>query len=327
MSFGRNALFGFNYFNTNNNLNSERFNPQNFKNNNSLPSSIEIASRKIKIYAVANEHIITLNHRKSATRIISINADNKEFKVTHVNIPVREFNNELTFVKSNSFIFKDKIYQLICSKHRLHISAHKMADGELIKEYKFLKDDDLTILNSPIIQKGGTYMFGGERTLEKTSQLLRKLSNAQNTGLFVYEQNGNLNLTIGGYTEARSTGVGVGVGFGAMSMGMAGFGATTLPNGFTIRNYSNPTFGAYNSYSYSKSVRAKCLFDPETFEHIEGKVEKNIFDKASSHAKRIKKLNVSKTLALETIFKYKDFFIQGYYNRKDKEYILYKFNN
>ena len=165
-------------------------------------------------------------------------------------------------------------------------------------------------------------MFGGERTLEKTSQLLRKLSNAQSTGLFVYEQNGNLNLTIGGYTEIRSTGG----NFGAMNMGMGGFGSTTLPNGITIRNYSNPTFGAYNSYSYSKSVRAKCLFNPETFEHIEGKVEKNIFDRASSNAEKIRKQNISKILALETIFKYKGFFIQGYYNRKNKEYILYKFN-
>ena len=326
MSFGQNFMSNsiLNY-SFNSHFGSEMYQQKDINYNNSLPSSIEIASEKVKFYAVGNHHIITLNHRPSATRIISINANNQDTEVSHINISMREFSNENSQnnkVVSNSFIYKDKIYQFTSSSQRLHLSAYDLGNKKLIKEYKFTKDEDLTILNAPIRQKGGTYAFGTERTLKKTSQLLRKLTRAKHSGLFVYEDDGKLNLVLGGYTEKRTASIGFGpvATTNNISLPNASGGFTT----HTITSFSQPIFNTYSSYSACKSVKANCLFDIQTFEHIEGNTKDNIFDKASENAERIKNNSFFRNILIETIFKYKNFFIQGHYDKKNKQYIYYK---
>lgn len=269
-----------------------------------VPNSIDIASEKIKLYIKGNEHIFTMNHRKIATRTIRLNKHSNEVSIGYYNMPARLFSlNE--GLRSNSFIFKDCVYQFICSKQRLNLSAYDLETKELIKEYNFDKNDDLTIKNEALKQEGGTYAFGGKRNLEKTSQFLRKISKSQDVGIYIFQKDNRLNLSMGGKI-AINHGSPISGGFGNPATG-----------GISV--------GAYASYSTTRSVFINCLFDPKTFEHLEGQLDKNIFDRISEHADFLKESNQVKKLKLESVFKYKDTFMQGYYDKKKEIYYLKKY--
>lgn len=210
-----------------------------------IPSSIEIVSEKIKLFIEEKKHVITLNHTKNATRIIYFDKKSKNVETSYYPMPLRAFSTTSSNgdLRSNSFIFKNYLYQFICSKRRIVLSAIDLKTKTLIKEYNLDKDDDLSIANEPIKQVGGTYAFGAKRDLEKTSQFLRKTAKSQDVGINVFQKNEKLNLSIGGKSE---------INLGNYNFN--GFGSAASL-GFSSLS------GVYASYSATRSVYINCLLN------------------------------------------------------------------
>lgn len=270
------------------------------------PNSIESVSSLIKMYLKNNEIIVSFDENLKGTQVITINIDKKT-------ITKKTFMNPLSKIKSfrkksNSFIYDDIITLISGDANIFKMHILKYSSGELIQEYAISKDEEISFKNTPIIQTGGEY--AKFREFEKTSKFLRKIS-AGNMGVSIIKNNDDYQFTIGGYVTRNSPG-------GAIPMmGMGAFGGIPLGSVSNVTFYFNPTMFAYNSFNTTKSTKIECLFNKH-LEHIEKEERlETIFDKIKKH----KVSNISH----ETLFKYKNFFIQGYYSKLNKSYYLIKF--
>jgi len=286
-----------------------------------IPTSIEIASKKIKFYPSKEDVLITLNHTYNETKTIRLKIDSDEFEVGHFDISDSGFEKSY-YISSNSYVYENYLLQLIASKTFCRLTVHDMLSKNKIREYTFSKDQEIPFKNSPIYQEG-TYFspWNNKRTLEHTRQFLRKIATAD-VGVVAFSDTDKFQLSIGGVKEMATMG-------GGAPIIMSG-GTTTIPGApgygpITIRTAS-PTYYNFSSYANTKSVYIKGLFENKTFKHIEGNAEPNIFDKISTKSKYLKNTSLKKKLKLETVFKKGDSFVYGYYNKKEKNYTLIQFD-
>ena len=84
----------------------------------------------------------------------------------------------------------------------------------------------------------------------------------------------------------------------------------------------NPTMGAYQSNTTSRATYFTGVFDKTTFEHLPGEVKSFAFDNIKDFVEE-DYLNIS-TL---TLFPYENYFVFGYYHKKDKKYYFRKFED
>lgn len=271
------------------------------KIDNSLPNSIEVVSSKKKMYIRGSDIFFTFDNNKVYTQLLTLNIKNLEVEGLIYKKPLEE--TQSTIKKTNSFINGDNIFLLASTNQKLKLRIADFKKGEIKKELEINKKEPIAFKNSPIIQKGGAYKQ--YRELEKTSKFLRKIT-TENIGVSIRNVNNKNQITIGGYVNQRRNNGNFFTPFGGTSI--ASFGNVSV--------FFNPTMYAYNSMANTKSVVIECLFDNE-FNHIkEEKAKKNIFDKMQEH--KDSKIGVS-------VFKYKDYFIKGYYRPSRKMYYLKKF--
>lgn len=285
------------------------------KIDDATPNSIESTSAKTKMYVKEGRVIFTFDVNKDYTQILTISLDDftattKVFNKTNSDSDKRT---DPDIQKSNTFIADDKLYMIGGSPKKMIFTINDYETGNLLKKYEVLKEGAITFKNTPIIQEGGVY--DKYRELERTAQFLRKITTAD-IGVAVYKKNDGYTITLGGKSEIKNGGgMMMPMGFGAVpGIPIATVGSATI--------FFNPTYFAYNGYTNTKSTYVNCLFD-SNFEHIEGEVEKNAFDKV----KEFSELPENKNIKAETLFKYKDYFIFGYYIHKTKKYSLVKFQD
>ncbi len=269
------------------------------------PNSIETASKNNKLYVDNNIMRLVVDRDKERTQVIEISLTNKSLDLKTFEQPM-DLMDTSSRIDSNSYLYDDKLFQVLVSKQQLALTVRDYNTGELLKTIELFKDQDITIANSPIIQEGGD--FESYRELEKTSQLLRKMT-AATPGVPVYEKNGIYEITLGGSQEI-ATG-------GPMMAGGFGFGGAI--GGIIVAATINPTFGAYNSYTRTKSTYFISLFDQE-FNHVAGQVVPNVFD-------QIRDYTEDKNATIETLERYQGNFIYGYYDKNENQYKLVQFDN
>ncbi len=269
---------------------------------NKTPNSIEATSKNVKLYNYGKKVSITSDRYKEYTYIINIDLENYIYSSDRIFKPSIE--DSYLGLKTNSFLFENNLFQIISNSKQLTIQITDIDTKAIIKEYTVKKNEPISFKNSFIIQEGGD--FDKYRELDKTSQFLRKISQAH-AGISVFKQNGVFQITYGSAIEMPSGGsyVAIGVLVGGVSGGiiMASINAATT---------------SYYGYTNSKSVRATGLFD-ENFNHIEGEVSLNIFDRIKIYAENIKGLQA------ETIINLEDYYLYGHYNKIKKVYRLVKF--
>jgi len=279
------------------------------KINNNNPNSLELTSEKNKVYCYSNKMVISLDHRKDFTILIKIDLEDltseiKTYKFDEVD--GKQFSN----IKSNSYIYQDILFQTKVSKYELYLSAYNLITDRLIKKYQVKKDENIAFKNTNLIQENDAAIFSSQtRVLETSKQILRKMASGD-PGISVYETNGYWEVTLGGKKDVKQGG-GMMIG-GGMPMASASAGAVT----FTV---STPTMHSFSSYTSTKSVYFKCLFNKD-MQHIEGDVKKNPFDKIKTFSD-----DTYEDLSIETIFKRENYFVFGYYDSVTKKYTLRKF--
>lgn len=274
------------------------------KVNNKIPNNIVITSNPNKMYEFDNSFIWTLDGELEYTILLYFNYPNFEPKMRL--IPKTQLNQKLGG-KSNSYLFEDKIAQIMSNNKELIIDIKRLNSPEIpIKTLRVEKKEDIPFKNSPILQEGSTYSFGNTREMEKTSKLLRKMSSEDN-GISVYRKNDRYHVTIGGKREQVTGGAPMMLpGFGGMPVGQ--FGAMTVS--------FNPTFYAYGMYSNTDSTRIECLFD-ENFNHVEGEIDENIFDRIND----FKDLN-DDIISVESVTYLEGKIIFGYLDKTKEKYIF-----
>jgi len=273
------------------------------------PNPLDLTSSWKKLYCFNDKIYISLDNNVATTSLISFDLKDMTSEVSYFDKAKIPFG-ELYNVGSNSFLTKDKLFQIKASKRAISLQITDLASGIVLQEMQTEEKGDIEFKNTPLIQEGGTSMImqGAEQELSKTKQILRKISNSD-IGLSVYSGGEQLELTLGGFKEVERT-----QNLGGMMPGMG----IPLGGGF----FFDPTMLAYASYTNTRAVYFKTLLDSKELSHIPGEIlrSSNIFDYIRTFDE-----NQDFNVIIKTIFKVDDYFVLGYYHDDDNQYILRKF--
>lgn len=232
------------------------------------------AAGKVKdycdIYYRNDSLLITVDREKNKIYVLSL--DLAAQKISGRHIP-RDFNYCEYEFQSSSFLLDERLYSVVCCRDMLQLSVYDFYTGKMIKEYRTERDEEISFRSTDIIQEGGGYFSGGDRKIEKTKQLLRKMTNGRALIIGRNASNGIVELTIGSYRYGRNYQPGAGAG----PAGTAGAGAT-----FSFG------FGPGFSYEWTETARFKTLLDKTRFEKIDGEIEKPLEEKIEAFTKEIK---------------------------------------
>lgn len=267
------------------------------------PVSMTEGAKKRKAYFDGRQLILTFDTNPKYTHLITIDMANYSANEQVFQMPFVD-GNDFTGVNSNSFLTADgKLLQMKVSSDKLVFSIKdKNADGAIVKEYTAYGEKPIDFKNSDIIQEKGDY--GNTRTLEKTSQFLRKTNNMY-SGVSASEIDGNYLVTMGSVSEPTNNMMMFGAAFGAAGVIVAAV-------------VWNPTYDSFNSYQNRKVVTINCLFDKQG-EHVPGAVKTLAFDKMRGF------MDQQKGITSPTIFKLGTFYYLGFYKKDDKKYYLHQF--
>ncbi|MCF7559693.1 hypothetical protein L3X39_03515 [Sabulilitoribacter multivorans] len=308
----------------------------------SNPNAIELTSENIKMYVIEDDIIISVDNTTSYTQLIKINLKNHNATVENFEKPFIHAENE--YFRSNSFLYDDKLFQLVSTRNELAFSIKDLQAKTTIKEYRVEKNDSITFKNSPIIQEKGSdkaedvnslsLTFGKYRELEKTKKFLRKIT-AQKIGISAYNINGIHQITLGGIRDALNISTLNRMGNNNMfnngfnqyefkitkGPSNSGFPSAPQVEFISVNPSFEPITFSYLTYNNTTCTFINCLFN-ENFEHIEGEIQENVFDKISDF-----KSDKEKFINAETIFKYNDSLFFGSCLGDCKEYTIMKFED
>ncbi len=280
-------------------------------------NSLQITRNLSKVYDRGNSFILSIDKEGLFTYLL-------EFKVPELSVKISAIEklNEIgdeEFNTTNSYLYKDKIYQIGGNKTIMVVTVKELGSEKELKRLVFSKDEEIPFKNSGIIEDYTTNRSFKTEELE-TSELLLKMFNKGNSGIAVNSTTNGYQITIGASETIRQGGVG-----GMVMIGSSGGGMTinNTGSGMVVTSSFNPTFYSFGGYSYGVANitrRIECLFD-EDFEHIEGEIPQNVFNRLRDHIS-----NLTKAKA-ETVFKLDDFMIYGRYFGKENEYKFFKFSD
>jgi hypothetical protein len=264
------------------------------------PTSLTDAAKKRKCYFDNKQIVITLDANIDYTQVIRIDLD--RFIATERMVKKHSIGvNERYFLNSNSFFFDNKLYQVKTSSELFYFTI-KDLDDNIIKEYFANAANPIDFKNSEIYQEGGA--FGGKRTLDNSSQFIRKINNL-NTAISCYHMGESTLITFGGVSAGQQSG------------GQAAMNQFGLIGAIAGAVFFSPTMESFNSYSNKKVVKVEGLFDNEG-NHIKGDLQPLAFDKIRTF------FDDNNDVSSQTLFKTDSYYL-GYYDNKTKEYIIRKF--
>lgn len=265
------------------------------------PTSLTDAAKQRKCYFSNKQILITIDTNVDYTQAILI--DLKKFTAVEKMVKKQFLVGDPTFLNSNSFYFENKLYQIKSSSDLLHFTI-KDLENNLLKEYIVNSTTPIDFKNSEIYQEGGDF-GGGKRTLETTSQFIRKINNL-NSGISCYHIGQNTLITFGGVSAVQQS-------TGQIALGQFGLIGTLV----SAAMY-NPTMESFNSYSNRKVVKIEGLFDNDG-NHIKGELQPLAFDKIRTF------FDKNNDVSSQTLFRMSDYYYLGYYDNKTKQYIIRKF--
>lgn len=266
------------------------------------PHPLEATANKFKLYHKNKDVFITLDYFSEFTQLLKI--DLNTFIASSNRIYKPKINGLKSGIRTNSFINDDKLFQITTNSDEFKFQVYSLDSNEVIKEYSLKDDEEISFKNTPIIQKGGD--LNAYREMEKTTKFLRKISQGH-LAVSVYKENGVSEITFGSTKEKENTSMMIA---GAILGGMAGVLVMASIDGLT---------SSYGLYKNTASVRITGLFDAD-FNHVKGEIAGNPFDKIKTASKE-KKGNKA-----EIVFRLNNAYLWGSFDKKTKEYQLFKFD-
>lgn len=252
------------------------------------------AVQKSKLYVNGTKMVITIDTSKQ-TQLFEIDLATYTIMEKNFQQPVGQ-KASLT----NSFYLQDKLYHLKVNKEELILSAITVDSLKPLHQYTATADDSISFRNSPLYSQTGN---SRRKELKNTKKLLDRLA-ASYVGLSVYKTPNDLLVTVGGIRNVQTTGsliltVGVGVAGIATGNGFAG-DLFDSPNVQTC--YFEGLFDdSFTHKTYQQEILANDYIGQFMSEHQE--------------------------VSLQTVLRYKDYYVMGYYDTKTKEYVLREFRD
>ncbi len=213
--------------------------------------------------------------------------------------------------KYSSFIdLKNKrIYLGNLQSHLFILQVQKLNTDSILISYRMNADSDIQWKNSDIIQNTSrtttlTGTINTKKILTKTSQLIHEMKYGD-IGIVLKPYSDLTQEIVISSSEALPSG-----GGGGFTMGGAGGVGMSFTPVFT--NYSNPE---NVRISYFKS-----LLDEKSLNHMVGEMAPSVSEQIKTFED-----NAENKIKSKTIYRYKNYFIYGYFDSKNKTYKLLKF--
>ncbi|MGO4817263.1 hypothetical protein [Flavobacterium sp. W22_SRS_FP1] len=290
-----------------------------------VPSRLSGAANRRKIYSNKKEITIALDHNINFTQLIVIDLETLKTEVNLITMPFIE-DSDPQNTKTNSFLFEDKIYQIKLTRKKMKIDL-KDLNGTLIKEYMINDSIDLGLKNAKILKTGDD--FGRDKIIEKPLQFLSE----------VYNKNLSINCVKYGIDSF--------VTFGAVpvinrSQSYHNFNLmSTMRQNMTPHNSMNmqmqiKNFGGrpgpspqfteqfiylqkpFNPFSTPEEVYCSVILDREG-NFLDRNTDDFIVNKLGAF------YNSLQDISTETLFKVDNNYYLGYYDNKNKKYIIRNF--
>lgn len=286
---------------------------------NDSPPSLTLSARRYKIYSYNPDEIIfTIDNNTNATQVLRINLQN--FTSTFKSIPQQKTAKgeygAINF-KSNSFLIDNKIIQVKTNAFVFFLTISDL-DGNKIKDYKVLHDQEIDFKNSDFFQQKNGFLYH-EKPIKDSEQFLRRIHSFPS--ISCYNLNGIYYTSIGSSEDINGSNVMSGIR--GVNDGMNGVGLNPFQRCYTVENLI--------SYKGKIVVHANCLFDTN-FNHLEGEIKASAFDKARAFIEQDKEIKetfsiFTKTLYKDLIlFKFNKNLYLGNYNSVNKKYQIFSFS-
>ncbi|NJB71760.1 hypothetical protein GGR42_002222 [Saonia flava] len=281
-----------------------------------MPSQASTYSSRRKFYNLKDKIIITLNHHKNGTRILNLDLNKNVGKTDYIALPRTHFKAE-DWTKSNSYIFEGNLYSIITSNKLMVINIKNIETKETIKEFIYKGDEELAFQLSKtlgsVLVVVSTTINSSKTKIKKAKTFFKRFIMSTYSGIGAFKKGNHLILSIGGYVPPS--------GGGYMTFGGASSSTIAGPNGpITITNGASSFIGNSSGPVSSSGFEKLLVLDSDNYEVIENESENNIYEDVDSFSEKIKGLQ------LKSLFKYKDYYVFGYFNKKEKTYHLVKFN-
>lgn len=264
---------------------------------------VEVAQSPKKIYLKDDTLLLLLNTTRGITNIYSIDMVNKKMDHRFVEHEDNEYS-PTNFV-FNSFLLDDKIYYASASYDNLFLQVNDFYTGVSIKQFKVLKDEPISFKNTEIIQEGTASGAGGLKVLDKTKQLLRKMSNSNLLISAMYEPGTKTIVVLLGSYE-KLTGGGGGGG-----MWMTG-GVMAAPMYIST--------GGFSRGGWTKSAHFKTLLNSPNFDHVPGSVPVTVNERIEQSTAALKIADNA-----ESLFQLGGQYYYAYYDKSDRNFVIAKF--
>lgn len=261
-----------------------------------VPTTLEATSLNTKVYYNQEHLILTSNLYNKFTYKIDIDLSNEQYSL--LKIENRHFLKEKHFSKSNSFVIDSFFLQVYTNKKKVFFDVFQENGLKHLKTFTINEFENIWFKNSPIIIQNGSVK--NTREIEKTKRFIKKLSSS-NIAVSAYEKDNSYIITLGSIETNNSLDM---ILIGAILGGAVGA----------------IIFATFDAYVNTRSTRIECLFD-KNFNHVEGDIPENGFDKINTFILN----NKLKHLKHQTVFKFKDQYIWGSYNKTAGFYRLFSF--
>lgn len=265
--------------------------------NSNIPNTLETASAMTKVYLNNNTLQLTNNTFRKYTYALSFDLQSDDSKL--LKIENKNFDKKNRQSNSNSFVLNNLLFDIYSNSDDINFNVYDYKSNNLIKKFSIIPGDSIPFKNSPIIHE--ILESNYSRDLETTTRFIRKV-NGSKIGISAYAIGDNYVVTLGSSEKIQS-------------------GEMAIIGGIIGGVVGAALFSALDSYNKTRSTRILCLFD-KNFNHLEGDVPSNGFDLINDFIEE-KDLEKAK---LQTVFKYKDGYIWGSYNKAGRFYRFYQFH-
>jgi len=258
---------------------------------NTMPNAVA----KIKMYTAGSNILLTLDHNTGYTQLFTISTDT--YAVTEKQVKQVVINDALT----NSFYHSQRLYQLVLNEEQVSLSATDVATGEVIQQYKAGANDTITFKNSPLREQSGNKR---PNEFKNTKRFLRRAASGD-AAIAVYQTPNDL-MVISGVLRNTVSAENVMLGIAVGGMMVAG-------------GYAGDMSGLFDSEN-TESVYFESLFDQD-FKHKPLPQQRLAADYLAQF------INTHENMSLQTVFRFNYYFVLGYYDAKEKHFVLRKFED
>lgn len=164
----------------------------------------KIYTRGDKLYLVFDGFSLRGKKNELTTEIMTL--DWPSGKTEYRTLPSLTVRTEANF---NSFLHANTLFRVQLEKDVFTLTAFDFNSLQPIKEYRYTADQDIDIKATPVHQRGANTLFApGNSVIEKTSKVMRNLSNGKPAITVDAFNDSTLQLTIGSYQPPSRRNVG-----------------------------------------------------------------------------------------------------------------------